>query len=385
MAIIAFGRIEKKLYLILLLVIIDTVRALISKKVPEEYSTYFLSEILSKSGSIIISIIIYFIHKQKDNKSTRNKKHVTRKSFKYLIILFIIRAIDSCFDILYDYFIEEKKYDYNSIGNTLNVIAIIFFTTLSFLLLKYKYYIHHIISIVIFCILCISCDFILGNYSNLNFKYVYIFIIGGFNVVAKYCFIKYMIDNLYYHYNEILLYHGIFAVIVEFILFLLLSIYENKNEINKYFNSFKTYFQEANIWIIIFYQFFYYIFSGGLHYLFFILILFYLNPNHYIFYNEIIVYEKILILGKNTNRFYTLIIFVFQILSLLFYFEILEFKFWNLNKNTIRNIQIREGEEGLLKNRSTSTMIELENDLYIKNEDFKSSNGEDVDSNEINN
>ena len=30
-------------------------------------------------------------------------------------------------------------------------------------------------------------------------------------------------------------------------------------------------------------------------------------------------------------------------------------------------------------------MIELENDLYIKNEDFKSSNGEDVDSNEINN
>ena len=385
MVIIAFGRIEKKLYLILLLVIIDTVRALISKKVPEEYSTYFLSEILSKSGSIIISIIIYFIHKQKDNNSTRNKKHVTRKSFKYLIILFIIRAIDSCFDILYDYFIEEKKYDYNSIGNTLNVIAIIFFTTLSFLLLKYKYYIHHIISIVIFCILCISCDFILGNYSNLNFKYAYIFIIGGFNVVAKYCFIKYMIDNLYYHYNEILLYHGIFAVIVEFILFLLLSIYENKNEINKYFNSFKTYFQEANIWIIIFYQFFYYIFSGGLHYLFFILILFYLNPNHYIFYNEIIVYEKILILGKNTNRFYTLIIFVFQILSLLFYFEILEFKFWNLNKNTIRNIQIREGEEGLLKNRSTSTMIELENDLYIKNEDFKSSNGEDVDSNEINN
>ena len=385
MAIIAFGRIEKKLYLILLLVIIDTVRALISKKVPEEYSTYFLSEILSKSGSIIISIIIYFIHKQKDNNSTRNKKHVTRKSFKYLIILFIIRAIDSCFDILYDYFIEEKKYDYNSIGNTLNVIAIIFFTTLSFLLLKYKYYIHHIISIVIFCILCISCDFILGNYSNLNFKYAYIFIIGGFNVVAKYCFIKYMIDNLYYHYNEILLYHGIFAVIVEFILFLLLSIYENKNEINKYFNSFKTYFQEANIWIIIFYQFFYYIFSGGLHYLFFILILFYLNPNHYIFYNEIIVYEKILILGKNTNRFYTLIIFVFQILSLLFYFEILEFKFWNLNKNTIRNIQIREGEEGLLKNRSTSTMIELENDLYIKNEDFKSSNGEEVDSNEINN
>ena len=385
MAIIAFGRIEKKLYLILLLVIIDTVRALISKKVPEEYSTYFLSEILSKSGSIIISSIIYFIHKQKDNKSTRNKKHVTRKSFKYLIILFIIRAIDSCFDILYDYFIEEKKYDYNSIGNSLNVIAIIFFTTLSFLLLKYKYYIHHIISIVIFCILCISCDFILGNYSNLNFKYAYIFIIGGFNVVSKYCFIKYMIDNLYYHYNEILLYHGIFAVIVEFIIFLLLSIYENKNEINKYFNSFKTYFQEANIWIIIFYQFFYYIFSGGLHYLFFILILFYLNPNHYIFYNEIIVYEKILILGKNTNRFYTLIIFVFQILSLLFYFEILEFKFWNLNKNTIRNIQIREGEEGLLKNRSTSTMIELENDLYIKNEDFKSSNGEDVDSNEINN
>ena len=70
---------------------------------------------------------------------------------------------------------------------------------------------------------------------------------------------------------------------------------------------------------------------------------------------------------KHKNHLFFLIPAVFQILSLLFFLEILEFNFCNLNRNTKRNIMLREEEEMLLRNNSVASDIEIDNDLIIKN------------------
>ena len=57
----------------------------------------------------------------------------------------------------------------------------------------------------------------------------------------------------------------------------------------------------------------------------------------------------------------------FQVFSLLFYLEILEFNFCNLNRNTRRNIMLREEEEMLLRNNTNASDIEIDKDLIVKN------------------
>ena len=87
--------------------------------------------------------------------------------------------------------------------------------------------------------------------------------------------------------------------------------------------------------------------------------------------DEIHVYLGLIFYKDKPNKYYTLIPFAFQILALLFYFEILEFNFCDLNQNTIKNIQIREGKEIETKPTYDST-IELGDQYYLRDEDRKS-------------
>ena len=83
-------------------------------------------------------------------------------------------------------------------------------------------------------------------------------------------------------------------------------------------------------------------------------------------YKSIIKLTHIL---TNKNYLLFLIPAFFQIISLLFYLEIFEFNFCNLNRNTKRNIMLREEEEMLLRNNSIASEIEVEvdKDLIVKN------------------
>ena len=89
MAIISFGRIDKKLNIIAILAIVRLINlTTISKKVPEEYSIDILRSINEEIGSIIIAIIMFFLFKQKEKKKEENNK-----SMKYIVILFILRLV----------------------------------------------------------------------------------------------------------------------------------------------------------------------------------------------------------------------------------------------------------------------------------------------------
>ena len=362
MGIISYGQIDKKLIFIVIIAIARTVNLIVIKEVPGKYSNDLFRSLEDEIGPIIIGTILLFAFKYK-------QKDKNRKNVKYLIILFFLKGIKHSYEILYAYFVQEPKYDNSILLNTGNGLEIILMSFGTYILLKYKYYIHHYISSIIYCTLGIVIDLILRNYFILNYKYIYLFLIVILNEVSIYCYLKYMMDKLYYHYTEVILYWGITGLLVKLIIYSSLITYEYTNNSNEYLNGIYTYFTETNLFIIIFYQFFYFLSYQGLYHLLIILMLFYLRPNHMIVTDELHVFAGLIIYQDKSNKYYTLIPFVFQILALLFYFEILEFNFCNLNKNTIKNIQDRERKESE-EGEPTPDLIYFGDDYYIKDNEL---------------
>ena len=78
-------------------------------------------------------------------------------------------------------------------------IEIIVLTLLSFFMLKYKYYKHHIISIAVFIICGISCDLFLKYYEEMKEFSFFINFIEYFTIFTdsiNYYFQKYMMEKL---------------------------------------------------------------------------------------------------------------------------------------------------------------------------------------------
>ena len=310
---------------------------------------------------------MFFLFKQKEKKKEENNK-----SMKYIVILFILRLVKCSYEKVFPYIIENKCYQLESILNTLNGLEIIMITCVTFIFLKYKYYIHHMISMLIYCVLGIGIDFILENFTKINYTYVYIFFINFINEVSLLCYLKYMMDKLYYHYSEVILFWGIVGLIIKIFIFSGMIIFEHKNNKNnkeEIINGIKTYFTETNIAIIIFLQFLYYIIHGAFFQTLLILLLYYLKPNHMVISEELDIYFNIIIFKDDQNKYYTIIPFIFQILALLLYFEILELNFWGLNRNTFKNIEIRERKEKESKG-SIQSEIDINDQYYLKENEF---------------
>jgi hypothetical protein len=308
---------------------------------------------------------VIFIFKPKKEKKIEDKNNI-----QFLFILFMLKTIKLLYERLHRYIIKDPYYRYTTILNTINGFEIFLMSLATFILLKYKYHIHHMISMVGFCFLGILNDIVLGNYSLIGYKYLYAYIIYIINDLLVFCYLKYMMDKLYYHYTELLLIWGIIGIIIQILIYFGIIIYESVNDIDGIINDFKTYFAQTNIFTIIFLQFFYYIFDGGLYYLLTLLELYYLRPNHMLINDEISIYEDIFFYAERKNKIYSLIIFLIQIIVILFYYEILEFNFWGLNKNTAKNVQIRERSESEIRESNISE-IELGDQYYIKHDKTK--------------
>ncbi len=370
MAIISIGRINKKLLLILFLIIVRGINRIAINEAPPEYYNSYICAFEEDLGTIIAGIIINFLFRQKQKKIDKEKR-----GFKYIILLFFLVAVKIGFERTYFYVIKDYHYNYFAIISTTNGFEIILMSLATFLILNYKYYIHHMITMIIYCILGIIFDLILGSFSLIKYNYIYIFIIFIINEILIYCYLKYMMDKLYYQYIEIILYYGIFGFIAKILIFSGQAIYEHKNGIEGIIHSINNYFMEAHIFSIIFFQFIYFLVNDALFYVLIILIMYYLRPNYLIISDQIDAYFDIIFYQHNPNRFYTLIPFAFQIFSILFYFEILELNFCDLNKNTAKNIQMREEKERKPR-YSKSSEIELDDQYYLSEKGFNINNEE---------
>lgn len=341
MSIISYGFIDKKLFLVALIIIFKIINNVINYNYSYEYLNTYLGLLESEIGPILASIILYFKFKNKQKNKLKTKKNI-----KYIIILVIFRVIQfGIFNISNIIISKNLKYNYAILLISVNGIEIIFISIASSLMLKYKYYAHHKISMIIYCLLGISIDFILNHFFILNYKCIYILIIEVINEILLYCYIKYMLDKLYYDYIHIIFYWGIIGLVIEFFIISGFIIFQHISGTDEILNNINTYFSETNVAIIIFYQFVYHILDSAIYYSLIILLLYYLRPNHIIITDQINAYLITMINDSTSNKWYTIIPFIFQILALFVYFEIIEINLWNLNKNTTKNILKREIEE----------------------------------------
>ena len=387
MAIIVFGRVDKKLLLIVLMFVIQLVHLITIYEGAKYYQDTFVT-LLNDFSPIIGGIALYFIFKNKKNVQ-HNTSGKSKKNFIYVIILFFLLGIHASVDYCFPYFVTEQRYKINNILNTFNGVTIIIITLVTLFLLKYKYYIHHYITMVLFSVLGVIADVIMGGYKIINFRYAYIFIIVLFDEVMISCYMKFMMDKLYYQYTEVLIYYGLSKLISDVGFMTGLGIYEYKNDITSdnaqyryIFNSIQTYFQTTNVATIIFFQFIFFLILFFIKWLLYVQIIYYLRPNHTIINDEINVFESQIIYKKienaelnikNTDKYYTFIPFILQMLCLLFYFEILELNFCKLNNDTVKNIQKRERNEGNDKYESkeardsfNNNKIELVGQYYLE-------------------
>ena len=98
--------------------------------------------------------------------------------------------------------------------------------------------------------------------------------------------------------------------------------------------------------------------------LFYLLTLESLSPNHMIISYAISKMANILANSQSNKKWHSLILFAILFIILLFFLEILEFNFCNLNKNTKRNIEERSLASMDMRESISSVNNELEIDGY---------------------
>ena len=380
---IIFGEVNKKYLLPFLLAIVQIVNEMVNRYYPEEKKNTIL-DIYFTSFGIMTIIFMPKILKFDTNETIKEKMSGSgkRKCLYYsaLIFLFIIySAMKSIPQYMRGTFSEESAEVSNPFtkGAFINIgIEMVFLTTVSIFLLKYKYFRHHVVSMILFIILGNICDYVLHYYSHM-FDYgplmIVIQIISIFTDVIYYYYEKYLLEKLYYPYWEVSFLNGI--TLFTFATMLFIYVITNKDKENSnvaIFQDFYLYFQKVSPGKIIGKQLLVYIIyfiNNSLT----ILIIYYLNPNFNLIGFHLSKIVQVLI-DENNEKFYCIIIFILQLFCLMIYLEIIELNFCDLNKNTKRKINLRgiddlSGDTGSDYNSALGIgNIDIGQNYYLEND-----------------
>ena len=180
-----------------------------------------------------------------------------------------------------------------------------------------------------------------------------------------------MLDIKYHYFWNVSFICGVFDLIAYGLIFIILYIITKVNNDDVLLESLELYKEGKGGYILI--RFLFGIIIGG----FFTIILEcqtlnIFNPNYIFVCYEISKLPQILLMADTINDWLSIIPFSLQIIILLFYLEIFEFNFCNLNKNTKRCIQSREREEtSNLEEVKGTNLIELMHGYYIKDKETK--------------
>ena len=134
----------------------------------------------------------------------------------------------------------------------------VYLIIISRILLKYRYFIHHVISITIFILIGIICDILIDKYEKLKKDGIYNFVdIVSIIIDSLYfCYMKYLMEKKFIHYWNIALTLGLtlttFATLLLFVA--LIDKDKSASSIQVIYSFYKS-FQEGNIGLIILKQF----------------------------------------------------------------------------------------------------------------------------------
>ena len=356
--IFTFGKKDKKL-LIPLIYLIVYILINIFETEPHIVDTYIENFAMSISEimGFFISVIVKHFFKIKLTQKTEKQKYL--KDFG---ILFLITGFYKFNDILpfaLDKLNNAKNNeDEKDIDNSREILIndaleLIVISLVTYLTLKYKYYIHHIISIIIIDLICVALDFAFFNFFHTNIYTIISSFVLIFADSFLYSYLKYLIEFKYYFYLDLLYIYGIFCFFWNTLsLGTIILVHKIKGSDSIIF-EFYDYFRDKGSLMIIIRFLKGLIISGFIIDILEFLILDKLTPNYIIIGFEIgkipsnIMY---FVTTKDFNNFGNLkvliliaiiVLSILQVLGFLFYLEILEFNFCSLNENTKKNIEER--------------------------------------------
>ena len=351
--IIILGEINKKLLLPLILTLVQILYNIFNKFYPEKNISGIIP-MYSYSFSAMSVRLLPFILKISNKETVKENEFKKKKCLHYFLLClftFINNSVKIFGEMMINNLKGKIKSDINI--NITNIFPInnfiilgfetIFLIIISILLLKYKYYKHHIISIIIFIALGIVSDVVLNNYEKFDSNFFLIQFIGIIEAGADslfYCYQKYMMEKYYYPYWNICFVTGIFNFFVSnFYLISFLNDKDKEKSSSYLVYSFYSYFNGEDIGLKIgkiIIIFLIYIIIQPL----IILILFYFRPNFLLIILQLSYITQNL-MDISANKLYCIIFYIIQFFALMLHLEILELNLCGLNENTRKNISIR--------------------------------------------
>ena len=332
----------------------------------------------------IIPLINIFSFQIKDNVAPQRSR---LKNFLHFFILSVVFgsyvAINIIKNVQLGKYMQEQIQKktllnpHNSGLSSFESLELIFICVVSVILLKYKYFVHHNISIIIFILTSFFIDLILDNFPDLWSKgpvFIILSILGVAIDALDYGYQKHMMDVFLHSYWSVAFTVGltnlmIFGTITTACL--IKGKEKSFEEQNPMFISFFSYFDEVDTGIIVAKHILNFILNFFMN-LCRVLTIFYFSPDFILISFTI---SRMLDIILETQEYVCIIFFVLQFITLMFYLEIFEFNFCGLNKNTRKKIREREIQEMLLNSNendgrsSTASKIEVSPDYIISDKD----------------
>jgi hypothetical protein len=342
----------------------------------EMYSTAF-GEMSVRLMPLILKIT--HSHMYYENKPQRRRC----LNYSLLVLLFIATIVMKIIVKTAKGEMSEASASYNPIADyeflklSIEMICLII---ISKILLKYKYFIHHVISITIFIVIGIICDIFIDKYEKLRKDGIYNFL-DIFAIIIDslyYCYIRYLMEKKFVHYWNIGLTLGLtLTTFATLLLFVVLIDKDKSDSDTAMIYSFYRSFQEGNIGLIILKQFTIILLNFFLS-TFTFLTSFYFEPSFVLISYEFSKFYQVL--KDHPEKAYVVVFFILQFFCLMIVLEIIELNFCALNKNTKRNISQRGMSELLEENGRDSTVslnqIDINKDYYITNSEENKKNEE---------
>jgi len=352
-SIIKFGKISKKILLPFILAIFQVTFIITNRYFKEEHSNVIFKMYTLSIGQLLIKVLPCILKiSLNDIKKSKLAGQIKQNKWKHyglLILLFIGNAaINAVAEHFYPIWVGAKNLEYNEsniiisrdfIIMSIEMIIMIF---VSIWLLKYKYYKHHIISVIIYMIFGVLSEILIGAYTFEDKRALIIKLIRVLGCAVDaiyYCFQKYLMDKFYYPYWNIAFIPGvIFFIITTICLIMTLTDPLKANSETIYIKDFYLYFTQdagptvGKILVLL-----------VLHIIMcplVILTIYYFTPN---FILIVLQFSRITehLIDIKAKQLYIIVFYVIQLIALMIHLEIIELNFCGLNKFTKHNIDLR--------------------------------------------
>ena len=232
------------------------------KYYPEQKYDLVAHFFMQSFGEMLIKFVPYIFKIYDDEEKIEKFKNQKKPLNYFLLILFFL--LDGILNIVLKaigLFVNNEQATFEQSNlfppNDFEMmsIEIIFLVCVSICLLKYKYYRHHIISIIIFIIIRAICEMILTDHSNINGTYFlleFIKILLAAANASYYCYQKYMMEKLFYPYWTVAFIPGFVTFIIACIfLIAVLCDPEKEKTTVPIFSDFYLFYTQSNIGLLI--------------------------------------------------------------------------------------------------------------------------------------